>query len=99
LEATVKPLRVALQIVALTLATSKLVHAGMPGIRLTDMAEGPDPDPWLKFAGMFKGDRWINDWKRSVEEYRQKVDDEQDAFMTWATSTGRTSGASNSQVL
>jgi hypothetical protein len=28
---------------------------------------------------MFKDDPWIEDWKKSVEEYRQKVDDDPDA--------------------
>jgi len=38
------------------------------------------PDPWMEFAGMFKGDPWIEDWKKSVEEYRQQVDDDPDAL-------------------
>ena len=37
-------------------------------------------DPWLEFAGMFKGDPWIADWKKSVEEYRKKIDDDPDAL-------------------
>lgn len=37
---------------------------------------GPGPHPWLPFAGMFKDDPLIADWKQSVEEYRQKVEDD-----------------------
>jgi hypothetical protein len=29
---------------------------------------------------MFKDDPWIEDWKKSVEEYRQKVDEDPDAL-------------------
>ena len=37
-------------------------------------------NPWVEFAGMFKGDPWIDDWKKSVNEYRQRVDDDPDAL-------------------
>jgi hypothetical protein len=37
---------------------------------------GDQPHPWLEFAGMFQGDPRIGNWKRSIEEYRQKVDDD-----------------------
>jgi hypothetical protein len=36
------------------------------------------PDPWMEFAGMFKDDPWIKDWKQSMEEYRQQVEDDPD---------------------
>ena len=34
----------------------------------------------MELAGLFKDDPWIDDWKRSVEESRQKVDDNPDAL-------------------
>jgi hypothetical protein len=37
---------------------------------------GPAPDPWMEFAGMFRDDPLIAEWKRSTEEYRQKVEDD-----------------------
>jgi len=37
---------------------------------------GASADPWMEFAGMFKGDPWIEDWKRSIEEYRKQVDED-----------------------
>ena len=37
---------------------------------------GPSPHPWMEFAGMFKDDPWIEDWKRAIEEYRKQVDED-----------------------
>jgi hypothetical protein len=34
----------------------------------------------MEFAGMFKDDPWLDDWKNSVEEYRRKVDEDPDAL-------------------
>jgi predicted RNase H-like HicB family nuclease len=50
------------------------------GTEIVGLEVGPQPDPWMEFAGMFKDDPWIDDWKRSIEEYRQKVDDDPDAL-------------------
>ena len=41
---------------------------------------GTSADPWKEFAGMFKGDPWIEDWKRSIEEYRKQVDEDPDTL-------------------
>jgi hypothetical protein len=35
---------------------------------------------WMAFAGMFKDDPWVDDWKRSIEEYRKQVDEDPDAL-------------------
>jgi hypothetical protein len=37
---------------------------------------GASSHPWMEFAGMFKDDPWIEDWKRSIEEYRKQVDED-----------------------
>ena len=37
---------------------------------------GASSHPWMEFAGMFKDDPWIEDWKRSIEEYRRQVDED-----------------------
>src|SRR6185312_8336777 len=37
---------------------------------------GTSSDPWMEFAGMHKGDPWIEDWKRSNEKYRKQVDED-----------------------
>ena len=50
------------------------------GTELVGLEVGSRPDPWMEFAGMFKDDPWLDDWKRSIEEYRQKVDDDPDAL-------------------
>ena len=41
-----------------------------------DTGDRRNPHPWMEFAGMFKDDPWIEDWKRSVEEYREQVDED-----------------------
>jgi len=33
-------------------------------------------NPWTDFAGMFQDDPWIEDWKRSIAEYRRQKDAE-----------------------
>jgi predicted RNase H-like HicB family nuclease len=50
------------------------------GTEIVGLEVGPQSDPWVELAGVFKDDPWIDDWKRSVEEYRQKVDDDPDAL-------------------
>ena len=50
------------------------------GTEIVGLEIGPQPDPWGEFAGMFKGDPWIDDWKQSIEEYRQKIDDDPEAL-------------------
>jgi hypothetical protein len=50
------------------------------GVELVGLEVGAPPHPWAAFVGMFKDDPWIDDWKRSVEEYRQKIDEDPDAL-------------------
>jgi hypothetical protein len=50
------------------------------GTEVVALDIGHDPHPWLELAGMHKGVPWIEDWKRSVAEYRQKVDEDPDAL-------------------
>jgi hypothetical protein len=50
------------------------------GTELVGLEVGGNDHPWMEFAGMFKDDPWIEDWKRSVEEYRRKVDEDPDAL-------------------
>jgi predicted RNase H-like HicB family nuclease len=50
------------------------------GTEIVGLEVGPEPHPWMEFAGIFKDDPWIEDWKRSIEEYRQQVEDDPDAL-------------------
>lgn len=36
------------------------------------------PHPLVEFAGMFKGDPWIEEWKKSMKAYRRKRDKDAD---------------------
>ena len=37
---------------------------------------GAQGHPWMEFAGMFKDDPWVDDWVESMEEHRQKVEED-----------------------
>ena len=50
------------------------------GVEIVSLEIGPQPHPWLEFAGMFKDDPWIDEWKQSIEEYRKRVEDDPDAL-------------------
>jgi hypothetical protein len=59
---------------ALDKLRARLLARFKEGTEVVGLELGPAPDPWLEFAGMFRGDPWIEDWKASVREYRQKID-------------------------
>ena len=46
------------------------------GTELVALEIGPQPHPLAEFAGMFKDDPWIDDWVKSMAEYRQQVEDD-----------------------
>jgi hypothetical protein len=46
------------------------------GSELVGLDIGPQPHPWMEFAGMFKDDPRIEDWVQSMAEYRQQVEDD-----------------------
>jgi predicted RNase H-like HicB family nuclease len=50
------------------------------GTEIVGLEIGQPPHPWMPFAGMFKDDPWIEDWKQSVEDYRRQVDEDPDAL-------------------
>lgn len=43
-----------------------------------ELAVQQQHDPWTEFAGMFEGDPGIEDWKRSMADYRRQKDAELD---------------------
>jgi hypothetical protein len=65
---------------ALAKLRAKIQNRLKKGTELVGLEMGPPADPWAEFAGIFKDDPWIKDWKQSVQEYRQKVDDDPDAL-------------------
>src|SRR5258707_612051 len=46
------------------------------GMELVGLEVGPQPNPWLEAAGMFKDDPWIDDWVESMAEYRRQVEED-----------------------
>ena len=64
---------------ALAKLRAKIQNPLKNGTELVALEIGSQADPWMEFAGMFKDDPWINDWKQSIQEYRQKVEDDADA--------------------
>lgn len=48
------------------------------GAELVSLEVSPQPHPLTAFAGMFKDDPWLNEWKQSMQEYRTRIDDEPD---------------------
>ncbi len=44
------------------------------GAEIVPFEAGPQPHPLAKFVGMFKDDPRIKDWKKSMAEYRRKID-------------------------
>lgn len=67
---------------ALAKLRAKIEKRLKKGAELVGLEIGTPPasDPWMEFAGMFKNDPWIEDWKRSIEEYRRQVDEDPDTL-------------------
>jgi predicted RNase H-like HicB family nuclease len=65
---------------ALAKLRAKIQSRLKTGTEIVGLEIGDGSDPWAEFAGMFKNDPWIDDWKRSVEEYRKKVDEDPNAL-------------------
>ena len=65
---------------ALAKLRAKIESRLKKGAQVVGLEVGAPFDPWMEFAGMFKDDPWIEDWKRSVEEYRKKVDEDQESL-------------------
>ena len=46
------------------------------GAEIVPLEMTPQPHPLAEFVGMFKDDPWIADWKKSMAEYRRRIDKE-----------------------
>lgn len=44
------------------------------GAEIVPLETATPPHPLAKFVGMFKDDPWIEDWKKSMAEYRRNID-------------------------
>jgi hypothetical protein len=65
---------------ALAKLRTKIERRLKKGAELVELEVGSPSDPWMEFAGMFKDDPWIDDWKRSIEEFRKKMDEDPDTL-------------------
>lgn len=61
---------------ALAKLRAKIESRLKKGAEIVGLEVGSRNDPWMEFAGMFKDDPWIEDWKQSIREYRKKVDED-----------------------
>jgi hypothetical protein len=63
---------------ALARLKNQLVARLTNGTELVAVEVDSEPHPWMKFAGMFKNDPQISDWKESMAEYRRAKDSDPD---------------------
>jgi hypothetical protein len=40
-----------------------------------------EENPWLAMAGMFRNDPLFDEWQAAIEEYRRKVDEEEETLL------------------
>ena len=48
------------------------------GAEIVPVEVGNEAHPWLAFAGMFKDDPMLNEWKQAMADYRDQVDKDDD---------------------
>jgi predicted RNase H-like HicB family nuclease len=48
------------------------------GTEIVGLEVGPQPHPWMEFAGMFKDDPMFDEWQKAIAEYRRQVDNDPD---------------------
>jgi hypothetical protein len=54
------------------------IQARLKKVELVGLEIGPEVNPWVEFAGMFKDDPMLDDWKKAIAEYRKQVDEDPD---------------------
>jgi hypothetical protein len=50
------------------------------GVEVIALEVPSEANPWVEFAGMFKDDPDIDEWKKSMAEYRKQVDEDPNAL-------------------
>jgi predicted RNase H-like HicB family nuclease len=48
------------------------------GAELVPLDLAPPKHPLMEFAGMFKDDPWLDEWKQAMAEYRRQIDADAD---------------------
>jgi hypothetical protein len=61
---------------ALAKLRAKIQSRLRKGTEFVGLEIGPPAHPWLEFAGMFKDDPDIDEWVKSMAEYRQQVEED-----------------------
>lgn len=49
------------------------------GAEIVTLELAPATHPWMEFAGMFKDDPLLEEWKQAMAEYRRQIDEEPDS--------------------
>lgn len=48
------------------------------GAEIVSLDLAPPKHPWMEFAGMFKDDPLLEEWKKDMAQYRREIDEEPD---------------------
>jgi hypothetical protein len=48
------------------------------GAEIVSLDLTPPKHPWMEFAGMFKDNPLLEEWKQDMADYRRKIDEEPD---------------------
>lgn len=46
------------------------------GVEVVGLEVQSNANPWVEFAGMFKNDPFIDEWKQAMADYREQVDND-----------------------
>jgi hypothetical protein len=55
---------------------SMVVSRLVDGAQIVAMEVPSGGHPWLPFAGMFKDDPYLEEWKQAMADYRRQVDED-----------------------
>ena len=63
---------------ALRKLRAKILARLKEGVELVGLELDSEANPWVEFAGMFKDDPMIDEWKQAMADYRQEVEEDPD---------------------
>ncbi len=66
---------------------SKIQARLKTGAEIVSLEVGPEPNPWIEFAGMFKDDPMLGEWKDAMAEYRKNAEKDEDYLRACTFST------------